>query len=805
MPTDSPACAEIVGKLKDVASGCALVAITINVASLLGWALKVEQLILPAGVGRSYQPPAIIMFTLGGLGLLYLRQQDRRAVWGTVATAFTILGLAGFALIEYTFGAGGEFDRLLFPEAVASFTPRYSGRMGTIAAILGTLMGVTLLLGVLRRPAGIAYSAIASTGATLSCMMVLGYAYNANALIALDQYQHLAMGASLASFLLFVGLLCVRSQAGWMSMVASSGPAGEAARRLLPATFVVLVGLGGASVWAVRLTNWDAGFWAAASESLTIPLFFWLALYILRFVHVLDIRRRDMERAIAERDERLGIVQEAASAGAWNWDILHDKIVWSDQYARLFGLVGDDTEATASRFAARFPEENRAAVREVLTRIRYTGGPFNIEYPLTGADGSVQHVMARGRVYLDKKGRPSRAAGMTLDITELVATKLALDRARTEADRANEAKSRFLAAASHDLRQPLQSLMLFLETLEQHLRRQPVEQSPVRILDGMRRSLTALHFLLDSMLEVSRIDAGLVVPQMVEVPLAPVLRRLEAAFRSRAAAKGLALRHVATSAVVRTDPSLLEEMVTKLLDNAIRFTKRGGVVLGCRMRGKHVRILVVDSGSGFPIEEQETIFDDFHQLQNPERDRSKGLGLGLAIVRRLGRLLGHGFGVVSVLGRGSSFYIDVPAVEAPSSRMGQVVPAPATDGGQGLVVVIDDDPLIREGFRALLEGWRYEVVTAESGAEAVDQLVIRNERPQVVIADYRLRQGQLGTDAIRAVVRSVGTAIPGLIVTGDTSTERLREAKAAGFTLLHKPCAPEVLRRTVSQLMAEEG
>lgn len=226
-------------------------------------------------------------------------------------------------------------------------------------------------------------------------------------------------------------------------------------------------------------------------------------------------------------------------------------------------------------------------------------------------------------------------------------------------------------------------------------------------------------------------------------------------------------------------------------------------MLGCRRQGNHIRVLVVDSGLGFPANEQEAIFDDFYQLENPERDRSKGLGLGLAIVRRLGRLLGHEFGVMSVPGRGSSFYVDVPALDVLGRRAGENVPAPAIEGGQGLVMVIDDDPLIREAFRALLEGWGYKVLTAESDSEAIDQLVCRNERPRLVIADYRLRQGQLGTDAIRAVIRSVGTAIPGVIVTGDTSTKRLREAKAAGFDLLHKPCAPEELRRTIVAACSE--
>lgn len=806
MPTDSETRVVIARKLKRVATGCAVVAIAINLAALLGWALRIEYLILPANVGRAYQPPAIIAFTLGALGILFITQEERhRAAPATVSIALALLGLGGFTLSEYAFGIGREFDRLLFPETVAQLSPRYAGRMGTVAAILSVLMGGTILLGVLRRGASKTYSAIASVGATLSCTMVLGYAYNAGALLALDQYQHLAMGAALASFLLFVGLLCARADAGWMSMVSSPGPAGEAARRLLPAIFVILIVVGGVSVWGVRLAAWDAGFWAAILESVTIPLFFWLALYILRSVHVLDMRRREMERTIADKDERLGVVQEAASAGAWDWDILHDRVVWSEQYAHHFGIRADCDTMTSSEFTACILEKNRAEVREVFNQIRSKGGPFKVKYSLTGADGSVRHVATHGRLYLDEHGRPVRAAGLTFDITELVEAELALDRARMEADRANLAKSRFLAAASHDLRQPLQSLMLFFETLEHRLRRQPVGESLGRVLDGIRRSLSALRFLLDSMLEVSRLDAGLVVPQVVELPLAPLLARLDAAFRPLAKAKDIELRTVATSAVVRTDPNLLEQMVTKLLDNAIRFTRRGAIVLGCRRRGTRIRLLVVDTGSGISAEERDAIFDDFHQLENPERDRTKGLGLGLAIVRRLARLLGHGYGVSSVPGRGSSFYVELPAAEGAATRSEKDSHTLVVEErGQGMVVVIDDDVLVRESFRVLLEGWGYRVVAAESGADAVRQIDCRQELPRVVIVDYRLREGEVGTDAIREVIRNCGSAIPGVILTGDTSTDRLIEARAAGFDLLHKPCAPEDLRRKVEAL-AENG
>jgi signal transduction histidine kinase/ActR/RegA family two-component response regulator len=371
-----------------------------------------------------------------------------------------------------------------------------------------------------------------------------------------------------------------------------------------------------------------------------------------------------------------------------------------------------------------------------------------------------------------------------------------LRQAQEEADRASAAKSQFLAAASHDLRQPVQSLFLFLEVLRARMGDHPARP----LLDMVQQSLDALKLLLDGLLDVSRLDAGLVVPQFRKIAVAPLLERFQQEYAPRAAARGLRLHTVSCHAVVHSDPVQLERMLRHLLENALRYTGRGGIVLGCRRHGDCVRLMVVDTGIGIAAHQTEAIFDEFYQVGNPERDRAKGLGLGLAVVRRLGRLLGHKVGVRSRPGRGSAFWIDVPLVMravAPASRKVAAPPRP----GPALILVIDDEPLVRSGFGAMLEGWGYEVLTAGTADEAARTLALSGSIPAAIVADYRLCDGETGLDAIRTVHARVGRAVPAVIVTGDTAPERLREAQGGGFLLLHKPVGAEELNRTLAQMI----
>ena len=375
--------------------------------------------------------------------------------------------------------------------------------------------------------------------------------------------------------------------------------------------------------------------------------------------------------------------------------------------------------------------------------------------------------------------------------------------AKEEAERANRSKTNFLAAASHDLRQPAQSLTLFGALLADRLRGHP--QLP--LVQTLNQSVEALRALLDALLDVARLDAGIVVPDAAPFPLGELFERLRADYGARAYGKGLRLHVRPTAAWVNTDAALLERILRNLLDNALKYTGAGGVLIGCRRNGGTLRIDVVDSGVGMPADKLDEIFEEFVQLGNAERDRARGLGLGLAVVKRLSRLINLTVTVRSSPGRGTRFSVEVPMhgaarPAAAGRRLGGL------DGG-GLALLIDDEELILDSLRLVLEQWGWNVLAAPSGEEALRLLEEAEQSPDVIIADYRLRHGRTGAEAIRDVHARLGTPVPAIVLTGDTNPDRIREARRSGFAVLHKPvtlpelCAQLTEARTRSMAAAE--
>lgn len=361
---------------------------------------------------------------------------------------------------------------------------------------------------------------------------------------------------------------------------------------------------------------------------------------------------------------------------------------------------------------------------------------------------------------------------------------------------ANQAKSRFLAAASHDLRQPMHALGLFVA----QLRGKPLLAEQRTLADRINASVLAIGDLLDSLLDISRFDAGTVLPEIADFPVQSLLGRMENEFMQPAREKGLRFRVVPSGVWVNSDPLLLERIVANLVSNAVRYTRRGGIIVGCRRHGATLRILVCDTGRGIPTGEQQRIFAEFYQLAYPERDRSQGLGLGLAIVDRLARLLGHHVEVRSKEGKGSMFIVTVPR----GTPRAATPPARAVETGipRGtFVALIDDDALSRDGMRGLLSDWGCDVVATASAAEAVHGLAARNRPPDLVVSDYRLRDGSTGIHAIRQLRTTYSADLPAFLISGDTSGGVLREAEMEGLHLLTKPVTPLKLRALLSQLL----
>jgi len=365
---------------------------------------------------------------------------------------------------------------------------------------------------------------------------------------------------------------------------------------------------------------------------------------------------------------------------------------------------------------------------------------------------------------------------------------------------ANLAKSRFLATASHDLRQPLHALGLFVA----QLRGRTGAADRKRIVAGIEAALSAMNELFNALLDISKLDAGVLTPKIVELPIAQLLTRIETTFAGTAREKGLELRIVPSGAWVGSDFILLERIVLNLVSNAIRYTASGRVLVGCRRHGDQLRIEVWDTGSGIPPDQHQHIFSEFYRLANSYHEQS-GLGLGLAIVDRLCRLLKHPIEVRSTVDKGSCFSIALPLVRIPASTFTKqpVMSQRFAVTDEKLVVVIDDDPLVLEGMGGLIRSWGCSVVTGNTDSAVLDGLARYDELPNVIISDYHLRDGKTGIEAIACLRRALTAPIPAFLMSGDTDLDPSREAQLNGYPLLHKPVEPAALRAMLRQMLEE--
>jgi signal transduction histidine kinase len=367
---------------------------------------------------------------------------------------------------------------------------------------------------------------------------------------------------------------------------------------------------------------------------------------------------------------------------------------------------------------------------------------------------------------------------------------------RDAAEQATKAKSRFIAAASHDLRQPLHAIGLFTATLERRTRGAELQQ----VVDDLAQAVAAMERLFDSLLDISKLDAGTLTAEDRAFRLEPLFAQIEAEYLDAAKQKELRLRIRPTSLVAFTDEVLLHRLLTNLVANAIRYTDRGTVMVCARRRGSNIRLEVRDSGIGIAPDEQDDIFQEFYQVANPARDRRLGLGLGLAIVARLAQLLHTRVAVRSAPGRGSTFAVSVRASDA--STLPDVVVAPEPGIGAPhdtlAVLVIDDDPLVLAGSESLLEDLGCDVTTVSDEAGAREALARLGERPVLVLCDLWLARGCNGIELLGSLTALTRASVSGILISGDTRPETIRAAKAAGYSLLHKPVSPAKLRAVVT-------
>ncbi len=376
------------------------------------------------------------------------------------------------------------------------------------------------------------------------------------------------------------------------------------------------------------------------------------------------------------------------------------------------------------------------------------------------------------------------------------------------AEAADQSKTRFLAAASHDLRQPLHTAGLLVELLEE---RQSVKENQA-LAGNALQAVRGMESLIGRLLDVSRLDAGVVKASIEDFSVTSMFDTLRVNFAVQAQAKGIRLDFVRCQAWVRSDPFLLERILSNLLDNAIEYTQEGRIVVGARRRGGGLRIEVIDTGFGIDAGSVELIFDEFYQIGHPLKTRGGGLGIGLAIAKRSCDLLGHRLSVQSTLGSGSCFGVELPFGRSPGklpvSTLNLEASAqlrPMLDLGGIFVLVIDDDQGVREATQSLLESWGCMVVCAESAALAITELKQCRIDPDLLICDFRLGLGQNGVEAIAAIQAHLGTRLPVLVITGELESSGLVEVLQGGASVARKPVGAAQLRVLIERLLEPSG
>lgn len=380
----------------------------------------------------------------------------------------------------------------------------------------------------------------------------------------------------------------------------------------------------------------------------------------------------------------------------------------------------------------------------------------------------------------------------------------ALREKKEEAEHATQAKSQFLAAASHDLRQPTHALGMFITRLAQL----PHDAQTRGLIVNLESSVRAMQNLLDGLLDISRLEAQAVQVKLESLAVSGLWVQLQHDLEQTAQDKGLYLRIRPSPVWVMSDAVLLYRILLNLVGNALRYTEQGGVLVACRLveAGKRVQLQVWDSGIGIAKEHQSEVFKEFYQVGNKARERNKGLGLGLSIVKRTAELLGHPLSLDSLPGKGTRFALTLPLAEPQHKYLDTMAfDRPQGDGLVGAVMlVIEDDPLVCTALVGLLEGWGIQVHDAKGLMDA-QQWIQHGLRPSLILSDYRLLDGQNGIEVVQKLRSMLGVSIPACLMSGDTDAILMSAAQVAGLTLLHKPVRPAKLRSLLRRLLNHQS
>ncbi|HYG87514.1 MAG TPA: response regulator [Azospirillum sp.] len=510
------------------------------------------------------------------------------------------------------------------------------------------------------------------------------------------------------------------------------------------------------------------------------------------------------EEALRASEERYALAARGANDGLWDWDLIGGGIYLSARWQEIVGHapgLGSGLPPDPEEWFGRVHPDDREDVHAAIAlHIAGLSPTLSIEHRLRHADGGWRWVLARGMAVRNEAGKPLRMAGSLTDVTASKLAEQEIRKAKDELEHALASKTRFLAAASHDLRQPFQAMRLY-----QHMLSEKVADPACRKMVGaLGEAMSAGEALLHALLDVSTLDAGIVPVNRSTFPALDVASAVAREFEQEARSRSIDLRVAGAADVVDSDTTLLSRILRNLLSNALRYTPNGGrVLVACRRRGPALAIEVWDTGIGIPPDMQEAVFEDFVQVGNPERDRRHGLGLGLAIVRRTARLLGCEVHLRSQPGKGSTFTITLPRV-APVSAPNVVHLATRKEGPKPMdaqhILLIEDDLIQGTALCQLLEVWGYTVTLAGTAEDAFAHMAGAAAMPRLIISDFRLPGEFNGVQAVARICNEARRHIPAIIVTGDTAPERIKEATATGCRLLHKPYDPAVLKATMEAI-----
>lgn len=419
-----------------------------------------------------------------------------------------------------------------------------------------------------------------------------------------------------------------------------------------------------------------------------------------------------------------------------------------------------------------------------------------VRLPLRNAKGDIYALLVVASDITDRVLAERNLKSRNLMLRRVTEEKLNAEQHRQVAEQAIAAKNRFLAAASHDLRQPLHALGLFLAVLERRIS----DSDNLDILRKIRHSSESLNALFNSLLDISRLDAGIVEVSFDTFSIRDVLISIRDEFMQLGEVKSLTVSVEISDVIVRTDPVLFGRILRNLLQNAITHTQSGSVSVRCRKKARQLIIDVSDTGAGIPESQHEAIFSEYYQLDTSLRQSAGGMGLGLAIVRKMAKLLQIGIQLQSVMGQGSTFSMSVPLGDLKDAVFSSP-PLHYRSLNGNRVLFIDDEPHIREAVALILVAFQCNTISAESPEQAIELLQAKAMEPDIMIIDYRLKQGQTGVAAIEKLRSHFERKIPAIIVTGDTSREILQAARKTGCRLLHKPLDPKVLVQTIAEVL----